>query len=161
MDILGKRGLSPLFLKKAGKDKDGDKWKREYSGGGNWERLSWYLISPDLAQKSCFPKHRVIVPFFRSRSCSLRCRIVRLGFDFVASCWSCHFFCSYHWYLVKFQVFLQLLILLTGNYNFFNLLTIVLCMSLLDDKCILSRIQCFLCKRCVRSSCLKAANQRK
>ncbi|XP_020620647.1 lipase maturation factor 2-like isoform X6 [Orbicella faveolata] len=58
------------------------------------------------------------------------------------------------------EVFLQLLILLTGNYNFFNLLTIVLCVSLLDDKCILSRIQCFLCKRCVRSSCLKAANQR-
>jgi len=57
------------------------------------------------------------------------------------------------------EVFLQLLILLTGNYNFFNLLTIVLCVSLLDDKCILSRIQCFLCKKCVRSSCLKAANQ--
>ncbi|KAL9955341.1 hypothetical protein ACROYT_G036649 [Oculina patagonica] len=58
------------------------------------------------------------------------------------------------------EVFLQLLILFTGNYNFFNLLTIVLCVSLLDDKCILSRIQCFLCKRCVRSSCLKAGNQR-
>ena len=30
-------------------------------------------------------------------------------------------------------VFLQVLIILTGNYNFFNLLTIVLCLSLLDD----------------------------
>ncbi len=30
-------------------------------------------------------------------------------------------------------VFFQLLILLTGNYNFFNLLTIALCVSLLDD----------------------------
>lgn len=58
------------------------------------------------------------------------------------------------------EVFLQLLILLTGNYNFFNLLTIVLCVSLLDDKCILSRIQCFLCRKCVRFSCLKAENQR-
>nr|XP_006820541.1 PREDICTED: lipase maturation factor 2-like [Saccoglossus kowalevskii] len=31
------------------------------------------------------------------------------------------------------QVFLMLLILLTGNYNFFNLLTAVLCLSTLDD----------------------------
>ena len=61
----------------------------------------------------------------------------------------------------SFQVFLQLLILLTGNYNFFNLLTIVLCISLLDDKCILSRMQCFLCRRCMRSSCCHTASQRK
>ncbi|KAH1186422.1 lipase maturation factor 2 [Mauremys mutica] len=32
------------------------------------------------------------------------------------------------------QVLLQLLIIVTGNYNFFNLLTIVLCFSLLDDE---------------------------
>ncbi|XP_006633846.2 lipase maturation factor 2a [Lepisosteus oculatus] len=32
-----------------------------------------------------------------------------------------------------FQVLLQVLIILTGNYNFFNLLTIALCFSLLDD----------------------------
>lgn len=63
--------------------------------------------------------------------------------------------------IISFQVFLQLLILLTGNYNFFNLLTIVLCISLLDDKCILSRIQCFLCRRCMRSSCCHTASQRK
>ncbi|KAJ8387356.1 hypothetical protein AAFF_G00157330 [Aldrovandia affinis] len=31
------------------------------------------------------------------------------------------------------QVLLQILIILTGNYNFFNLLTIALCFSLLDD----------------------------
>ncbi|KAI1882528.1 hypothetical protein AGOR_G00251680 [Albula goreensis] len=31
------------------------------------------------------------------------------------------------------QMFLQVLIILTGNYNFFNLLTIILCFSLLDD----------------------------
>ncbi|KAJ8299618.1 hypothetical protein KUTeg_023678 [Tegillarca granosa] len=31
------------------------------------------------------------------------------------------------------QVLLQLLIIITGNYNFFNLLTIALCISLLDD----------------------------
>lgn len=31
------------------------------------------------------------------------------------------------------QVFLQIGIILTGNYNFFNYLTIVLCLSLLDD----------------------------
>ncbi len=31
-------------------------------------------------------------------------------------------------------VLLQVLILLTGNYNFFNLLTIVLCLALLDDR---------------------------
>ncbi|XP_044135849.1 lipase maturation factor 2 [Bufo gargarizans] len=32
------------------------------------------------------------------------------------------------------QVVLQVLIVLTGNYNFFNLLTLVLCFSLLDDQ---------------------------
>uniref|UniRef100_A0A8C8S9E1 Lipase maturation factor n=1 Tax=Pelusios castaneus TaxID=367368 RepID=A0A8C8S9E1_9SAUR len=32
------------------------------------------------------------------------------------------------------QVLLQVLIIITGNYNFFNLLTIVLCFSLLDDE---------------------------
>ncbi|XP_068762441.1 lipase maturation factor 2-like [Montipora capricornis] len=53
------------------------------------------------------------------------------------------------------EVFLQLLILLTGNYNFFNLLTIVLCVSLLDDKCILFRIQCLLCRRYICSCCKK------
>src|SRR5205823_1699747 len=31
-------------------------------------------------------------------------------------------------------VFLQIMILLTGNYTFFNLLTIALCIMLLDDK---------------------------
>lgn len=32
------------------------------------------------------------------------------------------------------QVFLQVAIIATGNYNFFNLLTIVLCLSLVDDE---------------------------
>ncbi|KAM9807497.1 lipase maturation factor 2a [Neosynchiropus ocellatus] len=32
------------------------------------------------------------------------------------------------------QVLLQVLIILTGNYNFFNLLTLTLCLSLLDDQ---------------------------
>lgn len=32
------------------------------------------------------------------------------------------------------QVLLQVLIILTGNYNFFNLLTLVLTTALLDDK---------------------------
>ncbi|XP_026220989.1 lipase maturation factor 2a [Anabas testudineus] len=32
------------------------------------------------------------------------------------------------------QVLLQVLIILSGNYNFFNLLTLVLCLSLLDDQ---------------------------
>lgn len=31
------------------------------------------------------------------------------------------------------QVLLQLLIIVSGNYNFFNLLTVTLCVSLLDD----------------------------
>ncbi|XP_068131999.1 lipase maturation factor 2 [Hyperolius riggenbachi] len=35
-----------------------------------------------------------------------------------------------------FQVLLQVLIIFTGNYNFFNLLTLVLCVSLLDDQLI-------------------------
>lgn len=34
---------------------------------------------------------------------------------------------------LSFQVFLQVHIIATGNYNFFNLLTICLCISLLDD----------------------------
>nr|CAD7203947.1 unnamed protein product [Timema douglasi] len=36
--------------------------------------------------------------------------------------------------MVCFQLFLQVCIILTGNYNFFNLLTMVLCVSLLDDE---------------------------
>lgn len=36
--------------------------------------------------------------------------------------------------LVVLQVLLQVLIILSGNYNFFNLLTLVLCVSLLDDQ---------------------------
>ena len=35
---------------------------------------------------------------------------------------------------VLFQVALQALIIVTGNYNFFNLLTIILCIPLLDDE---------------------------
>lgn len=37
------------------------------------------------------------------------------------------------------QAFLQICILLSGNYNFFNLLTVALCFSLLDDKFFVSR----------------------
>ncbi|XP_064174613.1 lipase maturation factor 2a isoform X1 [Anguilla rostrata] len=36
------------------------------------------------------------------------------------------------------QVLLQVLIIVTGNYNFFNLLTIMLCFSLLDDEAVSS-----------------------
>ena len=32
------------------------------------------------------------------------------------------------------QISLQILIALTGNYNFFNLLTVVLCIGLIDDR---------------------------
>jgi hypothetical protein len=32
------------------------------------------------------------------------------------------------------QELLQIAIMLTGNYNFFNILTLVLCVSLLDDE---------------------------
>ncbi|KAG8192356.1 hypothetical protein JTE90_029090 [Oedothorax gibbosus] len=38
------------------------------------------------------------------------------------------------------QVFFQFLILLTGNYNFFNLLTLVMCLSLVDDDFLLSLV---------------------
>ncbi|KAF4091883.1 hypothetical protein AMELA_G00042060 [Ameiurus melas] len=41
------------------------------------------------------------------------------------------------------QVLLQVLIILSGNYNFFNLLTIVLCFSLLDDE----HVDFWLCRR--------------
>lgn len=37
-------------------------------------------------------------------------------------------------YLPLFQVLLQVLIVFTGNYNFFNLLTVVLSFSLLDEE---------------------------
>ncbi|KAK7870100.1 hypothetical protein R5R35_011080 [Gryllus longicercus] len=39
------------------------------------------------------------------------------------------------------QVFLQICIIITGNYNFFNTLTIVLCISLLDDEFFLKKKQ--------------------
>ena len=38
-----------------------------------------------------------------------------------------------------FQVFFQLCIIATGNYNFFNILTIVLCVSLLDDDFLITK----------------------
>ena len=38
-------------------------------------------------------------------------------------------------------ILFQMLILLTGNYTFFNLLTVALCLFLLDDR-FLSRISC-------------------
>uniref|UniRef100_V5GJR1 Lipase maturation factor n=1 Tax=Ixodes ricinus TaxID=34613 RepID=V5GJR1_IXORI len=38
------------------------------------------------------------------------------------------------------QVLLQLLILVTGNYNFFNLLTLALCLSLVDDEYLLNAV---------------------
>uniref|UniRef100_A0A1A7XG43 Lipase maturation factor n=1 Tax=Iconisemion striatum TaxID=60296 RepID=A0A1A7XG43_9TELE len=40
------------------------------------------------------------------------------------------------------QVLLQVLIVLSGNYNFFNLLTLILCLSLLDDR----HVRFWLCK---------------
>lgn len=39
-----------------------------------------------------------------------------------------------HFFLILFQVYLQICIIATGNYNFFNFLTICLCISLLDDQ---------------------------
>ena len=51
------------------------------------------------------------------------------------------------------------MILLTGNYTFFNLLTIVLCICLLDDKCILSRIECLLCKKCLCCKCFRKGDR--
>lgn len=55
------------------------------------------------------------------------------------------------------QVLLQVLIILSGNYNFFNLLTLALCLSLLDDQHVHfwlrkrsigsdSGISCFFCR---------------
>ena len=38
-------------------------------------------------------------------------------------------------------VFLQIMIIITGNYGFFNLLTIVLCLTLLDDQTITKKIK--------------------
>lgn len=39
-----------------------------------------------------------------------------------------------HFFIILLQILLQVLIILTGNYNFFNLLTLTLCLSLLDDQ---------------------------
>ncbi len=50
------------------------------------------------------------------------------------------------------QIFLQVLIMLTGNYNFFNALTCVLCVPLLDDDSLASLARgaaaCCCCCRC-------------
>ena len=42
------------------------------------------------------------------------------------------------------QVLLQVLIILTGNYNFFNLLTLTLCLSLVDDQFIFEKTPMWL-----------------
>ncbi|XP_066540986.1 lipase maturation factor 2a isoform X1 [Hoplias malabaricus] len=44
------------------------------------------------------------------------------------------------------QVLLQVLIILSGNYNFFNILTITLCLSILDDQ----HVNFWLCRRTPR-----------
>ena len=36
-------------------------------------------------------------------------------------------------FMFHYQIALQMLIIVTGNYNFFNLLTIALCISLVED----------------------------
>ncbi|XP_048584613.1 lipase maturation factor 2 isoform X2 [Nematostella vectensis] len=54
------------------------------------------------------------------------------------------------------QVFLQLLILITGNYNFFNLLTMTLCISLLDDVFITTPITCSCSSNCCRKKYSKS-----
>ena len=40
------------------------------------------------------------------------------------------------------QVLLMVLILLTGNYNFFNIVTIFLCLSLVDDDWVMGWSAC-------------------
>lgn len=45
------------------------------------------------------------------------------------------------------QVLLQVLIITTGNYNFFNLLTLVLTTALLDDKHLAAKSGNSLCKK--------------
>ena len=47
--------------------------------------------------------------------------------------------------------FLEVLILLTGNYAFFNLLALALCLTLLDDACLRGRIPRWLVSRITRS----------
>ncbi len=44
------------------------------------------------------------------------------------------------------QIFLQVMIMVTGNYGFFNLLTIVLCLPLLDDTYWSARVRSFIAR---------------
>ena len=50
------------------------------------------------------------------------------------------------------QVFLQLLIIATGNYNFFNFLTITLSVSLVDD-CFFGSSECYMLASMYSSYC--------
>lgn len=55
-----------------------------------------------------------------------------------------------------FQVLLQVLIIITGNYNFFNLLTLVLTTALLDDTHLAAKSSTSRRKRTPSCECLPA-----
>ena len=59
------------------------------------------------------------------------------------------------------KVFLQVMIILTGNYNFFNLLAITMCVSLLDDNFLMGKCKYMYCNSWVEKTKCKTFTSRK
>jgi predicted DCC family thiol-disulfide oxidoreductase YuxK len=93
----------------------------------NWTALAFHYLTQPLPTPLAWFMYQLPLGFQRfSTAFTL---FVELAIPFL-------FFAFRPWRLVGacFAVFLQVLIFLTGNYTFFNLLTISLCVFLLDDR---------------------------
>uniref|UniRef100_A0A183AVI4 Lipase maturation factor n=1 Tax=Echinostoma caproni TaxID=27848 RepID=A0A183AVI4_9TREM len=101
------------------------------SGCPSWwglEALHWHYQSECIPNPVAWFAHWLPGWFHKfSVACTLLIEII-LPLLFVFSHRTIRVFSFYA------QVFLQLLIIATGNFNFFNMLTIVLCYSLLKDE---------------------------
>ncbi|XP_067936495.1 lipase maturation factor 2-like [Watersipora subatra] len=89
--------------------------------------LDWHFESQCIPTPPAWYFHHTPDWFKRFSNASVFIIQIAVSFLFFAPTRTLRIFSFYA------QVFLQFLILFTGNYNFFNLLTIILCFSLLDD----------------------------
>ncbi|XP_064634889.1 lipase maturation factor 2-like isoform X2 [Lineus longissimus] len=89
--------------------------------------LNWHFESQCLPTPLAWFYHQMPEWFLRLSTVITFVIEMIIPFLFFAPIRSMRFFAFYA------QILLQVLIILTGNYNFFNLLTMALCISLLDD----------------------------
>lgn len=103
-----------------------------FSGDPTWQNytaLSYYFNTEPLPTPLAWYAHHL--PASILSSATIATLIIELGFPFLI------FFPRKIRFIAAYGIILlQSIILLTGNYNFFNLLTILLCLTLFDDAAI-------------------------